>query len=58
MNDGMDYVMRPILRAGGAMYCFESLKDGTLSLADVAICNEAMDVMAENERRARDATTR
>lgn len=30
---------------------FESLKDGTLSLADVALMNDALDVQYENERR-------
>lgn len=30
---------------------FESLKDGTLSLGDVALMNDALDVRAENERR-------
>lgn len=30
---------------------YESLKDGTLDLADVALMNDALDVMAENERR-------
>lgn len=32
---------------------FESLKDGTLDLADIALMNDALDVQAENERRAR-----
>lgn len=30
---------------------YESLKDGTLSLADVALMNDALDVKNENERR-------
>lgn len=30
---------------------FESLKNGTLSLADVALLNDALDVQYENERR-------
>ncbi|SBV95500.1 conserved hypothetical protein [uncultured delta proteobacterium] len=30
---------------------FESLKDGTLSLVDVALMNDALDVQFENERR-------
>ena len=33
------------------MCMFESLTDGTLSLADVALMNDALDVKAENERR-------
>jgi len=30
---------------------YESLKDGTLSLYDVALMNDALDVLEENERR-------
>jgi hypothetical protein len=30
---------------------FESLLDGTLSLGDVMLMNDALDVRAENERR-------
>jgi len=30
---------------------YESLKDGTLSLFDVALMNDALDVQNENERR-------
>lgn len=40
--------MRPVLKG---MCRFESLKDGTLSLADVALMNDALDVQNENERR-------
>ncbi len=40
--------MRPVLRG---MCKYESLKDGTLSLLDIAIMNEALDVQDENERR-------
>jgi hypothetical protein len=31
---------------------FESLKDGTLDLADVALMNDALVIDAENQRRA------
>lgn len=41
--------MRPVL-AGLCQY--ESLKDGTLDLSDIALMNDALDVRAENERRA------
>ena len=34
---------------------FESLKDGTLDLVDIAKMNDALDVEAENERRFRKA---
>lgn len=48
MPEGEDWLMRPILRG---LCKYESLKDGTLSLLDVAIMNEALDVQEENERR-------
>lgn len=31
---------------------YESLKDGTLDLADIALMNEALDVVAENQHLA------
>jgi hypothetical protein len=31
---------------------FESLKDGTLDLADIALMNDALNVVADNERLA------
>lgn len=34
---------------------YESLRDGTLNLEDVARMNAALDVKAENERRYRKA---
>lgn len=40
--------MRPVLKQ---CLRYESLIDGTVSLADVALLNEALDVMDENERR-------
>jgi hypothetical protein len=33
---------------------FESLKDGSVDLADLALMNDALDVIAENEQIARD----
>jgi hypothetical protein len=33
---------------------YESLKDGTLDLADIALMNDALDVGFENEARIRD----
>lgn len=44
--------MRPVMRH---LIKYESLLDGTLSLVDIAILNEAIDVADENERRARAA---
>jgi hypothetical protein len=40
--------MRPVV---AHMCLFESLKDGTLDLADIALMNETLDVQEENERR-------
>lgn len=40
--------MRPVIRG---MCKFESLKDGTLSLVDIALMNDALDVQHENESR-------
>ncbi len=34
---------------------FESLKDGTLDLADVAMMNDFLDVLAENQNRVQEA---
>ncbi|MFW6681754.1 DUF6889 family protein [Komagataeibacter intermedius] len=49
LPDGLDFLMRPIL----AQMCrMESLHDHTLSLADFALMNDALDARAENEVRA------
>lgn len=39
--------MRPVIRG---MCHYESLKDGTLDLADIALMNDALDVQADNQR--------
>lgn len=39
--------MRPVVKG---MCQYESLKDGTLDLADVALMNDALDVIADNEQ--------
>lgn len=45
-------MLRPVARG----WCkYESLIDGTLSLADVALMNDAIDVQDENELRYREA---
>lgn len=44
--------MRPVLEK---MCLFESLKDGTLDLCDLADMHEALDVRDENVRRANEA---
>lgn len=48
MPGGEDRLLRPCLEG---MCRYESLKDGTLSLYDVALMNDALDVKYENERR-------
>ena len=44
--------MRPVLRG---LCKFESLTDGTLTLADVYLMNDALDVQAGNEHRINQA---
>jgi len=45
-----------MLRPVGRGWCrYESLIDGTLSLADVALMNDAIDCQDENERRFQEA---
>lgn len=51
----MDYLLGPVL-AGCCRY--ESLKDGSLSLADMAVMNDALHARAENERRLQAAARR
>lgn len=50
MADGEDWLMRPILEG---LCQYESLKNGTVDLEDIARMNESLDVRAENERRYR-----
>lgn len=50
MSDGEDWFMRPVIE-GCCKY--ESLKDGSLDLEDIARMNSALDVKMENERRFR-----
>lgn len=49
MPEGLDYAMRPV-RAGMCRY--EALTDGTLTLRDLGIMNDALDAEDENRRRA------
>jgi hypothetical protein len=48
MEDGEEWLLRPV---GRQMCRYESLKDGTLSLFDIAQMNEYLDMQAENEYR-------
>ena len=52
MPRGEDWLLRPVVKG---MCRYESLKDGTLDLADIALMNDVLDVQAENERRYLDA---
>lgn len=44
--------MRPVL---AGLCKFESLKDCSLDLADIALMHDALDIKAENEARIREA---
>ncbi len=46
MPDESDWLMRPVIKG---MCKFESLKNGVLDLADIALMNDALDVVADNE---------
>lgn len=47
---GEDWLLAPV----HAQMCrFESLKDGTLDLADIALMNDSLAVRADNEAAAR-----
>jgi hypothetical protein len=49
---GEDYLLRPVRKG---MCRYESLKNGALSLYDVALMNDALDVHEENEFRYMEA---
>lgn len=46
MPEQEDWLMRPVIHG---MCRFESLKDGALDLADIALMNDALDVQADNQ---------
>jgi hypothetical protein len=48
MESGEDWLLRPVMKG---MCKYESLKDGTLDLADIAKLNDMIDVYIENDRR-------
>lgn len=52
MASGEDWLLRPVERG---MCRLESLLDGTLSLADIAMANEYLDVLDENQFRIDEA---
>ncbi|HCK02920.1 MAG TPA: hypothetical protein DHV72_23255 [Serratia grimesii] len=45
MAKGRSFLLRPV---HARMCSYESIKDGTLTLADIALMNESLDVEAEN----------
>ncbi len=47
MHDGEDWLMQPVL---AGMCKYESLKDGSLDLEDIARMNEAIAVSNYNQR--------
>ncbi len=48
MASGEDWLLRPVSEG----WCkYESLKDGTVNLMDIARMNDAIDVRRENEAR-------
>lgn len=48
LPDDEDYLLRPVIRG---MCKFESLRDGSVDLADIALMNDALAVDAENAAR-------
>lgn len=50
MSSSEDYLFRPLM---AGMFLFPSLKDGSISLLDIAKMNESLDVELENQRRIR-----
>jgi len=52
MAGAEDWLMRPVLRG---MCKYTDLRDGSISLYDVALMTEALDVEEENRRRINDS---
>lgn len=49
LSNGEDWLLRPVLEG---ICKFESLLDGTLDMADMALLNDALDIKDENSSRA------
>jgi len=49
MAEGEDWIMQPVL---ANLIRYESLRDGSVDILDVAICIDALETRAENERRS------
>ena len=52
MPSGEDWLLLPVLEG---LCRYESLKDGSLDIADIALMNDALLVRAENKARMRKA---
>lgn len=52
MENGEDWLLKPVVEG---MCGYESLKNGSLDLEDIARMNYALQVKVENERRYRKA---
>ena len=55
MPNDLDWVLHPVRRG---MCRYESLKDGTLDLADVALMNDALAVSDDNDLLAQERAKR
>lgn len=55
MPNHEDWLLRPVIKG---MCKYESLIDGTLDLADIALMNDALDVVADNEYLIEEARER
>jgi hypothetical protein len=55
MPNGEDWLMRPVLEG---LCKYESLKDCTLDLHDIACMNDALDIRDENARRIEEYCSR
>lgn len=52
LPEGMDWLLQPVMQG---LCRYESLKDGTLDLCDIALMNEAIMCREENTRRIQEA---
>lgn len=55
MPNQEDWLLRPVIKG---MCKYESIIDGTLDLADIALMNDALDVVADNEWLVEEARER
>lgn len=55
MPNHEDWLLRPVIKG---MCKYESLIDGTLDLFDIALMNDALDVVADNEYLIEEARER